>query len=74
MPYTAFLLIVGCAVFYHRVGEQEYSSGGPLALSSVALWALGILVFRFGWRGNLLLQAGLFFGLTCWNMMRPPRH
>ena len=73
MPYTALLLIVCCAVFYYRLGEQEYNSGGLLALISVALWALGILAFKFGWLGNLLLQVGLFLALTCWNMMRPPR-
>ena len=57
-------------LFYYRVGEQEYSSGGLLALISVALWVIGILVLKFGWLGNLLLQVGLFFALTSWNMMR----
>jgi uncharacterized membrane protein YfcA len=73
MPYTTLLLIICCAVFYYRVGEQEYRSGWLLALISVALGGLGILAFRFGWLGNLLLQVGLFFALTCWNMLRPPR-
>lgn len=72
MPYTTILLIICCAVFYYRVGEQEYSSGWLLGLISVALWAIGILLFSFGWLGNLLLQVGLFFALTCWNMMRKP--
>ena len=39
---------------------------------SVVLWVIGIFVIKFGWLGNLLLQVGLFFGLTCWNMMRKP--
>ena len=72
MPYTTLLLIICCAVFYYRLGEQEYSSAGLLTLISVALWVIGILVLKFGWLGNLLLQVGLFFGLTCWNMMRKP--
>ena len=72
MPYTSLLLIICCAVFYYRVGEQEYSSGGLLALISVALWGIGILVFRLGWLGNLLLQVGLFFALSLWNMIRKP--
>ena len=72
MPYTTILLIVCCAVFYYRLGEQEYGSGGLLALISVTLWAIGILAFRLGWLGNLLLQVGLFFALTLWNMRRPP--
>lgn len=73
MPYTTILLIVCCAVFYYRVGEFEYGSGGWLALLSVALWAVGILALRFGWLGNLLVQAGLFLGLTIWNMTRQKR-
>ena len=72
MPYLTLLLIICCAVFYYRVGEQEYGSGGLLALISVVLWVVGILAFRFGWLGNLLLQVGLFFALTFWNMRRPP--
>jgi len=70
MPYTTILLIVCCAVFYYRVGESEYGSGGLLALASVALWAVGSFAFGFGWLGNLLVQVGLFFALTVWNMMR----
>ena len=72
MPYTSLLLIICCAVFYYRLGESEYSGGGLLALISVALWMIGIFLFKFGWLGNLSLQVGLFFGLTLWNMMRPP--
>jgi hypothetical protein len=54
------------------LGEQEYGSRGLLALVSVALWAVGVFLFKFGWLGDLLLQLGLFFVLTLWNMMRPP--
>lgn len=72
MPYTTILLIVCCAVFYYRVGEQEYGSGGLLALTSVTLWAIGVLALGLGWLGNLLLQVGLFFALTVWNIRRPP--
>ena len=72
MPYTTILLIICCAVFYYRVGEQEYGSGGLLALISVALWVIGVLLLKFGYLGNLLLQGGLFFALTSWNMMRKP--
>jgi hypothetical protein len=58
-------------VFYYRVGEQEYSSGGLLALVSVTLWVIGAFLFKFCWLGKLLLQVGLFFALTVWNMTRP---
>jgi len=70
MPYTSILLIVCCAVFYYRIGEFEYGSGGLLALASVALWVIGSLALGFGWLANLLVQVGLFFALTIWNMMR----
>ena len=73
MPYTTILLIICCAVFYYRLGEFEYGSGGLLALASVALWVIGIFAFRFGWIGNLLVQVALFFGLTVWNIMRRER-
>jgi uncharacterized membrane protein YfcA len=73
MPYTAILLIVCCAVFYYRVGEMEYASGWLLALVSVALWLVGSYALGLGWLGNLLLQVGLFFALTFWNMSRRQR-
>ncbi len=71
MPYTSILLAICFAVFYYRVGEQEYGAGALLALVSVTLWAIGVFVFRFGWLGDILLQVGLFFALSIWNMMRP---
>ena len=73
MPYTTILLIICCAVFYYRLGEFEYGSGALLAFVSVALWVIGILAFRFGWLGNLLVHVGLFFALTVWNIMRRER-
>jgi hypothetical protein len=73
MPYTLILLIICCAIFYYRVGDQEYGSGGLLSLISVALWGIGILLFKLGSLGNLLLQVGLFFVLIAWNMTRKPR-
>jgi len=65
--------LLRCAVFYYRVGETEYGSGGLLALLSVALWAIGIFALRFGCLGTLLVQVGLFFALTVWNIMRRGR-
>ena len=73
MPYTTILLIVCCAVFYYRLGEFEYGSGGPLALASVALWVIGTFALEFGLLGNLLVQVGLFFALTVRNIMRRER-
>jgi uncharacterized membrane protein YfcA len=70
MPYTSLAIIIGCAVLYYRIGEQEYDSGVILALVSVTLWLVGSFAFGFGWLSNLSVQAGLFFGLTFWNMWR----
>ena len=73
MPYTSILLIVCCAVFYYRVGEFEYGSGGLLTLASVALWVVGSFALGLGWLANLLVQVGLFIALSVWNMMRRQR-
>jgi hypothetical membrane protein len=73
MPYTTILLIICCAVFYYRVGESDYRGGALLALASVVLWLIGSFALGFGWLGNLLVQVGLFFALTIWNMQRAKR-
>jgi len=36
----------------------------------VALWVMGIFAFRFVRLGNLLVQVGLFFARTVWNIVR----
>jgi len=70
MPYTTILLIVCCASFYYRVGEAEYGSGMLMALVSALLWLIGSFALGFGLLANLLVQVGLFFALTIWNMIR----
>ena len=70
MPYTSILLIVCCASFYYRVGEAEYGSGMLLALVSAVLWLIGGFGLGFGLIANLLVQVGLFFALSIWNMVR----
>ena len=69
MDYINLLLIICCAVFYYRIGEQEYGSGWLVALISVLLWLIGTFAVAFGRMANLLVQVGLFFGLTIWNML-----
>jgi hypothetical protein len=44
-----------------------------LAWGSVTLWLVGSYALGLGWLGNLLLQVGLFFALTFWNLSRRPR-
>ncbi len=73
MAYTTILLVICCAVIYYRIGEFEYGKGALLALVSVALWLIGSFALGFGWLGNLLVQVGLFFALTFWNMQRAKR-
>ena len=66
---------VGCqakmAVSEDKSRMTGRRAGGHLPI--VALWVIGILAFRFGWIGNLLVQVGLFFALTVWNIMRRER-
>ena len=68
MPYFSVLIVLCCAIFYYRVGEAEYSGGWLLALISVVLSVVGLLILHWSWLGVLLLQAGLFFALSIWNM------
>ncbi len=70
MGYFSLVMIIACAVFYYRVGEEEYDSGLLFAALSVALWMGGAYFFRFGWLASLGVQVGLFFALTIWNMVR----
>ena len=73
MPYGTILLIVCCASFYYRVGEAEYDSGILLAVVSAALWLIGSFALGFGLITNLVVQVGLFFALSIWNMVRRDR-
>jgi len=73
MPYFSLLIILCCAIFYYRLGEAEYGGGWLLALVSVVLSVVSLLVLHWGWRGTLLLQAGLFVALWVWNMRSSKR-
>ncbi len=73
MGYVSLLFPICCAVFYYRLGEEEYDAGWLLALVSIALWLVGGMVLHLGTIGNLLLQALLFVALTFWNMYRNRR-
>jgi hypothetical protein len=66
--YTTILLIICCAV--HTGSASRIRKGALLALASVALWVLGSYALGLGSLGNLLVQVGLFFALTFWNMRR----
>jgi hypothetical protein len=68
--YFSLVIIIACAVFYYRVGESDYDSGLLFAALSVGLWLGGSYFLGLGLMGSLLVQAGLFIGLTFWNMAR----
>jgi hypothetical protein len=70
MSYTGLLPIICCAVFYYRLGEEEYDAGWLLALVSVMLWLAGSFALGLGIFGNLLLQVLPFVALTFYNMSR----
>ena len=68
-----WLIVICCVVFFYRIGEHEYDGSAVPALISFALWMLGSFVLGVGLMVNLFLQAGLFLGLTAWNIRRGPR-
>ena len=72
MPYLSILMMVACAIFFHRAAEFENDSslawtGLSLVISAVTLFVLG-----WGWLGCLLGQAGLLLGITIFRMLRKP--
>ena len=70
MPYLLIVVIVVCAVFYHRVAELENESGLLWSGLSVLVSALVLFLFHAGWFGVLLGQAGLFVGIGVFRMVR----
>ena len=72
MPYLSILMMVACAIFFHRAAEFENDSslawtGLSLVISAVTLFVLG-----WGWLGCLLGQAGLLLGITVFRVLRKP--
>ena len=69
-PGFGLVVMLACAVFYYRLGEQEYSSGILLAAVSIVLWLGAGYFLGFGMLGSILVQVGLFFVLWLWNVLR----
>jgi hypothetical protein len=65
--------MLACAVFYYRLGAQEYSSGIWPAAVSVGLWLGARYFLGFGMLGCILVQVGLFGALWLWNVVRQQR-
>ncbi len=72
MPYLLILVIVVCAVFFHRAAEFENESGLLWSGLSVLVSALVVFLFHAGWFGILLGQIGLFIGIGVFRMFRDP--
>jgi hypothetical protein len=70
IPGFGLVIMLACAAFFYHAGEQEYSSGIPLAAVSIALWFAAGYLLAFGWLGCILIQVGLFAVLTARNVMR----
>ena len=70
IPGFGLVMMLACAVFYYRVGEDEYSSGVLLAAISIGLWLGGSYFLDLGWIGCILVQLGFFAVLTVWNVVR----
>lgn len=70
IPYVTIALIIVCAIFFHRAAEFEDEPALLWAGLSVLISALTFFVFRWGWMGCLLGQAGLFAGITLVRMFR----
>ena len=74
-----FLVIVMTVLLFKTAGEMEAGDriggghGTLCAVLSVGLWALALLWLHWGIVGGLLLQVGLFAGMTAWNVVRSGR-
>ena len=69
-PGFGLVAMLGCAVFYYRLGELEYSSGIWPAGVSVGLWLAGGYFLGFGMLDSIFLQVGLFCVFWVWNVLR----
>jgi hypothetical protein len=70
MPYLPILMIVACAIFFHRAAEFENESSLVWTGLSVVISVMTLFVFRWGWLGCLLGQAGLFLGIAIFRTLR----
>jgi len=70
MPYLPILIIVACAIFFHRAAEFENESSLVWTGLSVVISAVTFFFLHWGWLGCLLGQAGLFLGIAIFRMLR----
>jgi hypothetical protein len=70
MPYFEIMVIVACAIFFHRAAEFENESSLVWTGLSLVISVVTFFVFHWGWLGCLLGQAGLFAGITTFRVLR----
>ena len=70
MPYLPILIIVACAIFFHRAAEFENESSLVWTGLSVVISLMTLFFLHWGWLGCLLGQIGLFAGITVLRMLR----
>jgi hypothetical protein len=70
VPGFGLLAMLACAVFFYRMGEQEYSSGIWPAAVSVGLWLGAGYFLGLGMLSSILVQIGLFGAFWVWNVVR----
>ncbi len=72
-PGFGLVIMLACASFYYKAAEMEHASGALWAGLSLLLWLLGAYAFGLGLIGCLVLQLGLFAGLTFRKMRDMPQ-
>jgi uncharacterized membrane protein len=72
MPYLLIVVIVVCAVFFHRAAEFENESSLLWSGLSVLVSALVVFLFHASWLGILLGQIGLLIGIGVFRVVRNP--
>jgi uncharacterized membrane protein YfcA len=70
VPGFGLVVMLACASFFYKAGEEEYSAGVILAVVSIVLWLIGAYWLGLGWITSFLVQLGLFAALTIWNVIR----
>ncbi len=70
IPGFGLVAMLACAVFFYRLGEQEYSSGIWPAAVSIGLWLGAGYFLGLGMLGCILVQVGLYAVFWLWNVVR----
>ena len=72
MNYSALLLAIAAAIFYYRVGDDEYRRGLLWASVSILISIAISVILHWGSATLLVAQALPFVGMTLYNAHRDP--